>query len=280
MVAIAAAAAALLFVVVPRRWMATTALVLLACYFAAGSRPVESFTHQASVDAYNTIRSPRDWIDRAVGNKANVASLYWSGDQFRFWESEIFNRNVGPVYSIPGPYDGLPGLVHVSVDPSGLIRGTGRRPVTSRYVLTDVDTQVAGRIVAVQEDAGMVLHETSGPVIVRQRVDGLYPDRWSGSQVNYQRFGCEGGTAVATLRADPELHREPVPVTATVAGGEQRTIDVSPTAPTVFRVPLSSRRGLCGVTYTMPTVTPAEVSDSGDTRALGVRFRVDYEPPR
>jgi hypothetical protein len=279
-VAIAAAAAAILFVVVPRRWMATTALVVLACYFAAGSRPVESFTHQASFDAYNTIRSPRDWIDDAVGIKANVGSLYWSGDQFRFWESEIFNRNVGPVLSIPGPYDGLPGLVHVSVDPSGVIRGTDRRPVEARYVLTDVDTEVAGRIVAVQEDAGMVLRESSGPITVRQRVDGLYPDRWSGSQVNYQRFGCEGGTVVTTLMADPALHREPVPVTAMVAGGEQRTVQVSPTAPAVLRVPLRSQRRLCAVTYTMPTVIPAEVSDSGDPRALGVWFNFEYEPPQ
>ena len=111
---------------------------LLALYFAAAARPVEGFTHKASQDAFLTIRTTRDWIDQAVGNKADVASLYWSGDQFRFWEAEFFNRSVGPVYSVPGPYDGLPGMVDVSVDPSGLVRGSGAVPVTATYLLTDV----------------------------------------------------------------------------------------------------------------------------------------------
>ena len=278
-VAVAAMIAAVLFVVVPRRWVATVTIVLLAGYFAAASRPVESFTHQASVDAFNTIRSPRDWVDDAVGTKADVASLYWSGDQFRFWLGEFFNRSIGVPYSIPGPYDGLPGLVPVGVDGSGLIRDPARKPVTPAYVFTDVDTEVEGRVVAAQRDAAMVLYAIDGPITVRQRVDGLYPDRWSGGQVSYQRFGCEGGTVAARLTSEAALNREPVPVTAAVAGGSQYTTTVPPGGTTVFRVPLRSDRGLCAVTYTMPTVSPASVSDSGDVRELGVRFSVTYSPP-
>jgi Dolichyl-phosphate-mannose-protein mannosyltransferase len=278
-VALAAAVAAALFVVVPRRWLSTTSLALLACYFAAGSRPVESFTHQASVDAYNTIRSPRDWIDRSVGIKANVASLYWSGDQFRFWESEIFNRSVGPVWSIPGPYDGLPGIVHVSVDPDGLIRGTERAPVSSQYVLVDVDTEPVGRLVQTQEGAAMALYETDGRLIVRQRVDGLYTDRWSGSQVDYQRFDCRGGVVVAQLASDPDVHRGPIEVTAIHPDGRRRTVSVAPSTPTAFRVPLSARRGICSITFAIPAVSPKELYGEGDARALGVKFRISYLPP-
>ena len=278
-VAVAAIVGAVLFVVVPRRWVATVTFVVLAGYFAAASRPVESFTHQASVDAYNTIRSPRDWVDQAVGKKADVASLYWSGDQFRFWLGEFFNRSIGVPYSIPGPYDGLPGLVPVGVDGSGLIRDGAKETVTAAYVFTDVDTEVDGRIVAAQRDAAMVLYAIDGPITVRQHVDGLYPDRWSGGQVSYQRFGCKGGTVAARLTSEAALNREPVPVTAAVAGGSQYTTTVPPGGTTVFRVPLRSDRGLCAVTYTMPTVSPASVSDSGDPRELGVKFSVTYSPP-
>lgn len=277
-VAIAAMAAAALFVVVPRRWLAAVTIGLLACYFAPASRPVESFTHQASVDAFNTIRSPRDWVDRAVGIKADVASLYWAGDQFRFWEAEFFNRSIGTPYTIPGPYDGLPGLVHVGVDSSGRISREGAIPISARYVVTDVDTEVAGRLVATQDEAAMALYESGGGVVVQQRVDGLYPDRWSGPQVRYQRFACKGGTVVARLTSNPDLHTQPVPVTAAVDGGGRYTVDVGPTAPAVLRAPLRPERGVCAVTYTMPTLRPEQVSDSLDTRELGVQFSVAYEP--
>jgi hypothetical protein len=277
-IAVAAIAAATLFVVLPRRWLATATVALLACYFAAGSRPVESFTHQASVDAFNTIRSPRDWVDRAVGIKADVASLYWSGDQFRFWESEIFNRSIGPVWSIPGPYDGLPGLVHVSIDPSGLIRGTGGTPVDSQYVLVDVDTELAGKLVDTQPGAAMALYETRGRLVIRQRVDGLYPDRWSGSQVTYQRFACEGGTVLTHLTTDPNVHHEPIRVVAVNGAGQQGEATVNPGGQADLRTSLTPGERSCVVTYAVETVVPHELYGIGDARALGVKFRFVYEP--
>jgi hypothetical protein len=278
LVALAAIVAALLFVLVPRRWLARTTIGLLAVYFGAISRPVEGFTHQASLDAFITIGSPRDWVDRAVGAKADVASLYWAGDQFRFWEAEYFNRSVGRLYSLPGPYDGLPGLVDVGIDARGVIRdGAGVAP-RARYTLTDEDTELAGRVVA-DGEYGMVVYETSGPMVVRQRLDGLYPDRWSASQVYYQRFACTGGTAVARLESDPDVHRRAVTVTATVEGAAPRTANVQPSTPAVLRVPLRAKDGVCAVTYTVPTVTPAVEYGRGDVRPLGVKFRVAYEPP-
>jgi hypothetical protein len=278
-VAAAAIGGAVLFVLVPRRWLTTVTVVLLAGWFTIASRPVETFTHQASIDAYNTIRSPRDWVDDAAGTQADVASLYWSGDQFRFWESEIFNRSVGPVYSVPGPYDGLPGLTQVSAASSGLIEDTEGRPVASEYVLTDMDTEVEAPVVARQEEAGMNLYRTAGEVVVHQRVDGLSVDRWSGALVAFQRFDCTGGTVVAHLSIPADMNREPVVVTGSAAGAEPRTATVTPTTPAVLRVPLTPNDGVCAATYTAPTVVPAESMRSGDTRPLGVRFSFTFEPP-
>jgi hypothetical protein len=51
---------------------------------------------------------PRDWIDRAVGRDAEVATLWWGGPVLPFWELDFFNRSVGRAYSISGTYDTLP----------------------------------------------------------------------------------------------------------------------------------------------------------------------------
>jgi len=275
-VAVAAIVAAALFVVVPRRWLALLTMGAVAFYFAAASRPVEGFTHRASEDAFLTIGSPRDWIDRAVGTKTDVASLYWSGDQFRFWEAEFFNRSVGPLYSLPGPYDGLPGLVDISVDPGGLVRGPDGKPVSPRYTMTDIDTELAGTLVTSQ--LNMWLYETAGRLSVRQRVDGLYLDRWSGPQVSYQRFACKGGTVIAHMTSEPRLHPRPVVVTATADGGRRYTARVDPAGTGVLRVPLRRRGQVCTVTYTVPAVSPATVYGGGDQRLLGVQFEFTYAP--
>jgi hypothetical protein len=173
----------------------------------------------------------------------------------------------------------LPGITHVAVDSTGLVRGTGMRPVRAEYTLTDIDTVVAGTLVARRDRAGMVVYRTSGDLTVRQRVDGLYPDRWSGPQVVFQRFGCGGGIVNAQLRSDPVVHDEAVTVTASVTGGGAYTATVPPRMPTLMRVPLRSRGGACTVTYTVPTRTPALESASTDTRALGLKFAFSYEPP-
>jgi hypothetical protein len=277
-IAVAALAAALCFVFVPRRWLAPAVIGLLGLYFAAASRPVEGFTRQASVDAFNTIRTPRDWIDRAVGPKADVASLYWAGDQFRFWQAEYFNRSVGPLYSLPGPYDGLPGLVDVGVDEEGVIREADGSPVSARYVVTDLDTELDGRLVVAREPGAMALYEPDGRIVVLQHIDGLYADRWSGGQVLYTRFGCGGGAVDARLASVEGLRSEQVVVTA-VTGDRKFTAEVPADSETVLRVPLRPLDGICTVTYTIPTVTPAAISESGDPRALGVKFDFAYKAP-
>jgi hypothetical protein len=279
LVALAAITAAALIVVVPRRWLATVTIGLLGVYFAAASRPVEGFTHKASMDAFLTIRSPRDWIDRTVGMKADVASLFWAGDQFRFWEAEFFNRSVGPVYSVPGPYDGL-GQVHVSVDGSGLIRGRAGRPVRTRYLLTDASTDFGGRLVASRASVGMMLYEIGGPLVVRERVDGLYPDRWSASDVIYQRYGCRGGALDLRLEGQPAFHPRAPVVTVTQAG-VQRQVRIPRDArryPLTIR--LTPQRGVCQVHFKLPTGSAAIVTP-GDLRQLGLRFvSMRYVPPR
>jgi hypothetical protein len=267
LVAAGAIVGALLFTVVPRRFTPLFIGVLVV-YFAAASRPVETFTHKASVDAFMTIGSPRDWVDRAVGRDANVGSFYWAGDQFRFWETEFFNRSVGTVYSVPGPYDGL-GQVHVAVEPSGLVRGSGGVPVSSHYALTDIDTRLAGKLVAANP-VGMVLYEIGGRLIVRERIDGLYSDRWSGSQVYYTRFGCRGGTLVVRLTSQPPIHPRAVTMVVDQSGAQQRVRIPRAADARPVRIRLVPGR-TCVVGFRMPTGS-ATAATPDDLRELGLRF--------
>ena len=124
----------------------------------------------------------------------------------------------------------------------------------------------------------MTLYETAGRVVVRERVDGLYSDRWSVGGVNYQRFACEGGTVAAHLTSSVTVHRRPVTVTATADGKQYKAV-VGPNAPNVLRVPVRPERRVCFVTYTVPTVVPSMAYGTGDERGLGVQFSFVYEPP-
>jgi hypothetical protein len=279
LVALAAIGAAALFVVMPRRFTPLLIGVLLF-YFAAASRPVESFTHLASTDAFRTIGSPRDWIDRAVGPKANVASLYWDGDQVRFWENEFFNRSVGPVYSVPGAYDGLPGLEMVRLDQNGVMRDLDGKSIETEYLLTDVYSAFEGRRVAEDLTPGVALYEIHGTLVVRERVVGLFPDRWSGPAVDYERYDCRGGALVVRLTSQRPIHPRTIDLIVDQYGARRR-VPVPPDAKDrPLRIDLVPRGRSCRVHFRMPTGKAAIVTP-GDLRQLGLRFEsIRYVPPR
>ena len=51
----------------------------------------------------------RDWVDRAVAGRGEVAAL-WTGNTSRFsvWQNEFFSRRIGPVYWTRTPMSSLP----------------------------------------------------------------------------------------------------------------------------------------------------------------------------
>jgi hypothetical protein len=277
-VAAAAIGAAILFVLLPRL-RAPVLIGLLALYFAAASRPVEAFTHLASTDAFRTIGSPRNWIDRAVGSNANVASLYWDGDQVRFWEGEFFNRSVGRAYSVPGAYDGLPGLEMVRLAPNGVMRDLAGKPIEIKYLLTDDHSDLDGQLVA-KGPPGMALYKIGGELVVRSRIVGLYSDRWSGADVKYARFSCRGGTLDLSLTSNPIIHRRTVTLVID-QGTSSRRVLISPRARHhPVRIHLTPIGGRCSVHMQVPTRSATAVT-AADLRQLGLRFEsIRYMPPR
>jgi hypothetical protein len=266
--AIAMGAALLLL---PARWALALPAALLVLY-ALSLQAIETNPHggihHASVGAlYGGITRERDWVDRAVGRKADVAFV-WSGnrDKFTLWENEFFNRSVGDVYDLGAAAPGGLPATEVSIDPAtGILRGAGRHA----YVLTDTSVNLVGTPVVTDEPKQMALYLVAGPPRVRAQTAGIYADSWSGAEATYTTFGCRGGRLVVELQSDRNLHSGPVTVSA---GG--RSVHVPPDDSAVYlRVPLHPVGGHCVTRF---AISPTAVPGPTDTRALGVHFNAFY----
>jgi Dolichyl-phosphate-mannose-protein mannosyltransferase len=283
-VTLAALAGAIVWLALPRRF-AIVPLVLVAGYVIFIHRPITSFTRLASEASVTSgIGAPhKNWIDRAVGTNAQVTIVFYDVDQTRFWQNEFFNASVDRAISITGgPYDGLPQTLDQLRTPSGEIVAADGAPAAARYVLTNQAIVPVGTVVASDDQRGMFLYRTDGPLRIAARIDGVYPDKWSGATASYTRYGCEGGTVTATMLSDRDLHPQVQTIVATSGARELGRVSYRPElSARKLTVPLVPKNGLCAVTYTVtPTAVPAEVTNKPDTRALGVRFlSFAYKPP-
>jgi hypothetical protein len=268
----AAAAIGLLFLSISARYaLVLPAVVLL--WFGFATERIERFDHgfaRASVGAlYQGITAPRrDWVDAAVGRKADVAFIFSGKDSTHhpdtLWENEFFNRSIGPVYDLRQPSMG--GLPETKVTERGDgVLLAGGEPIRHAYVLSEETVPIAGAVVARDELKGIALRRTDGLVRIGYRVRGLYPnDTWSGKRVTYTRLRCTGGAVTVLLRRDPKLTSKPQTVRAE---GRSATFDSNGEA--TLTVPLEPRDGTCRAVF---TVNPTAVPGPADPRVLGVHF--------
>jgi glycosyltransferase involved in cell wall biosynthesis len=285
-VVVAAAALGLVFLTVsPRYALVLPALVLV--WFAFATERIERFDHgfpKASVGALfqGMTTSRRDWIDAAVGRDASVAFVYSGKDPtlqpLPLWENEFFNRGVGPVYYLKQQsMGGLP-ETQVTQASDGVLVLPNDAPVRSKYVLTDRSVPLAGKVIGIDEVRGMVLRRTpDGLVAIASRVNGVYPDGWSGRHVTYTRLRCRGGSVTAVIASDSKLFSRPQSVSA-----HGRTVTFDPGDVGRLTVPLKPRDGVCRVTFTVsPTAVPVLAEPgSTDARRLGARFvEFSYRAP-
>lgn len=285
-----AAGLAALFLAAPGRVALALPLAVLA-YYAACFHPVWAGPHglkQASAGAlFQGIRGvPRDWIDEAVPEGAEV-SVLWTGraDRFTVNQNEFFNRAVGDVFYTSRPTPGGIGETPVRVDPrSGTLRLPDGRPLVAEYLLADGSLTPDGRVVARDDPLGTTLWRIGGEVVSTTTVRGLYPnDTWSGAEVVWTRRRCRGGELRVSLSSDPSLFRAPQTVAAFVHGREAARLRLAPAGRAVLRVPLPDGEETCLVRFRVrPTAVPAQVLDgSADGRVLGAHFNgFDYRPVR
>ena len=278
LVAVAAAIVlACAFLLVPARWAYALPVIVLV-WFVFLTERIENFDHgfpKASIGArYQGIKLPhRDWIDRLVGRDANVAFVWANEDknaQFRLWENEFFNRSVGHVYDLHGPSPGTLPETPLSQSADGTLLAHGD-PIAARYVLAFHSVPLAGRVVAEDTGAGMVLRQLDGPLRIAYRITGLYPnDTWSGPQVTYTRLQCRGGRVAVDLVGDATLFTGRQTVSA-----EGRSVSLESSQTATLTVPMRPRAdGSCRVVFNVaPTAIPAVVlKGSSDARVLGAHF--------
>ena len=267
-------AAAALFALLPRRY-ALLLPALVAVYFVLTAIVVESGRHgihKATVGSLwaGTHMPHRNWIDRAVGSNAQVVVL-WTKTMptpYPVYENEFFSRSVRTVYDVDGahPPDPLPEITATKAAGGVLVTAPGR-PVRAQYVLSDVE--VGGKRVET-DPVGVALYRVNGPVVILNRVTGLYPnDTWSGKSVTYRRLECDGGTLAVRLQGDAGLFETPQTVVATEHGAPVGRTLIPVTGITTMTVPLVPRDGACTVRF---TVGRTAVPGPQDHRHLGAHF--------
>ena len=285
LVTVCSLGAAVLYVVLPRRVALLPAALVLG-WFILLAVPLE---HQIAGTSSGVLQQGlsqrREWIDEAVGGKSQVAVL-WTGNPnpMTVLQNEFFNRSVHPVYDL----DGAPSVNSLlpqraaSVDPeTGVLRGDDGRPVLAQYALADTSTEVDGSELR-RDPVGIVLYRVGGNVRLLARTSGIYPDAWTGPEAIYTRWRCHGGTLLVTVASDPALAKKPQTVVVEAAEKVVKRARVAPDgAERTLLVPLPARDDRCIAHIRVsPTVVPAQVLGTPDTRELGVRVtRLEYEPP-
>ncbi len=266
--------AAALLVLIPQKkgFFLAGAVIML---FLATNYAVNVKTDKASAGAVKQgVDGPRDWIDAALGSNAQVTVLYSGGlEPLRVWENEFFNRSIGGVLAMGVPIpDGLPQLV-VNPDGSGQIVNLDGAQVTARYVLVHDSTVVAGTTIANDPGAHLSVVQAEQPLRLRQVTLGVYDDGWTGGDVTFRVFECEGGVVRTTVRLDGFLHKAPVMVTPKIRDQLQLPVMVPIDGTSVaISVPVTpTADGMCEAHFLIdPLAVPQETDGSSDTRALGV----------
>jgi hypothetical protein len=285
LLALGAAGAALVFVLVPRRLAGVTvgavAIFLgLSAWVVAGT-----LRDQAHATGLETRTEHADWIDDAIGSKADAPFVFTAdlmANGTPLWLTEFWNRSVGEVYGLDSADPTGTPVVPTTLDSRGRLVGTpGGRPLAPRYVVAQPALAVDGEKVAAE--GRLVLYRVRPPLRVKSRVDGVYTDGWSGANATYTNFTNQPGTvrvdvgragwggpdAPGLVTIDVERIDSGRRVSSArwvVHSGAQRTFRLR-TPATPFRVKVGVQ----------PTFSPSSYGFP-DTRQLGAQLGFAFEP--
>lgn len=159
-----------------RSGMVALAVVLFGFYVVGTAARFQLQQDARSVSRLVDSRGA-DWIDRAVGPRADVAALWWSevGVSRRpqvyreraIWQSEYFNRSVRRVLYLGAPLrDNLPASrLRYDVPSRTLLRADGSE-LRAVFVLVDEDVELEGRLVSRNTETELALYRVGGVVRV------------------------------------------------------------------------------------------------------------------
>jgi hypothetical protein len=287
-----ALAAGIAFAAVPRRIAGPLAIAGVGAFLIGSSYSVFGAVQDfaRALDGVTGAGTNRSWIDDAVPAGRQVAFLFGgaadpSAESKILWETEFWNRRLSSVYYL-GQGETAAALPYVpaTVDPASGRIATGSS-TTPSYVVAPTSLELAGRRIAAT--SSLALYEVPSSWRLGGTVDGIYPDRWMGSDAAITRYTAAGkrirvtlsrtawgGTDVpGSVRLDvrrltsdgngaPSLSKPTAVRTWTIHSGAQKTFTLPAPAPP-YRIEL----------HIAPTFSPSQFGQP-DTRQLGAQVFV------
>jgi hypothetical protein len=290
----AAFAAALTFAVVPRRAGALLLPAMVGVYFVLGSYSVfggiRDLSRQVAATAAPT---DQDWVDDKLGAQGRAAFLLTGADPSAaatvLWQTEFWNRDVGPMITLVDEPAGLPELR------TGIDRVSGRLtlPPLARsptHVIAPTGVDLAGNVV--ERRGRLSLYHVDKPLRLRSATDGIFADGWTATEAVYSRYVGQGGKVEVSVSREswggPDKPSTVVieigPQVAGPAGGgaigrvtARRTWVVHSSRHRVFDLPAPRAPFRVSVMIDR-TFSPADYGFA-DTRQLGAQVTFRFFPP-
>jgi hypothetical protein len=192
-------AAALLFLVVPRALARILLPAAVACFLVLMSynvsREIQDYARSIKAITYG---DNGNWVDDKIGEGSEAVYLLGggadAGEEFsRLFQTEFWNRSLGPVYRVGGSQPtGLYEIAAAVDDSTGLMLGPDGEPIRSPYVVAAAPGfELNGRLVA--ENSRVALFRVPGRVGLAATRTGVYGDGWMGPSASYTRFATPGG---------------------------------------------------------------------------------------
>ncbi|MEX0817399.1 MAG: hypothetical protein WD027_08125 [Gaiellales bacterium] len=202
-----AALLAAAFVALPKRMLP----LILAPAVAGGLLSMSVVTyqrltlHSELVRGVPVVGDEVSWVDRALGRDARVGFLFTSSvDPQALWQTEFWNRSIGPVFNLGIREPGHLPETFTSIDPGtgelvpfpGLPTAAGS--ADADYILTPRNHSVRGTIAA--QRGPWTVYLVDPPLRLAETTDGIGSDGWMGADASYTNFAETDGAGRVGVR--------------------------------------------------------------------------------
>ena len=290
--------AGLLFAVLPRRFAVLVVPAAVIGFLLVSSVATFRSVRFQAVGVRGTAGlADKAWIDHAIGTEPRAAFLYTPeiANPHTLWQTEFWNRAVGPIYQVQTDAPANPGsAATVDLRTGRVLVADPRGRFPPEYAVADADAQVVGDVVA--RDGALALTRVSPPLRLVARTEGVHGDGWMGAEASYNYYAANEVTRPRTLRITlsrarwlgpdkpgdvrirvgrinprsagaPELMGRTAERTWVIHSGDARTF--------VFSAPPPPFRAEVRIS---PTFSPAEYG-LPDARQLGAQVSFETQPP-
>lgn len=284
-----AVVAGILFAVAPKRMAlpvlggAVIGFLLLSSLAVLGMARRQSFGTRAVAAAADP-----EWVDHAVGYDAKVGYVNTQTleNPHILWQTEFWNRSVGPVMNVGAPQATLGDTTTLDQANGRLtpVDASSQRDTVVKYVVADANLNIAGRLLG--ETPKLKLWQIQSPLRIATYPQGIDADGWTSSSAGVTEYAAPGDRpGRIAVKLDRSLGPAATPATVTVTLGPfvlgpngeqsmsrvtaQKTVTVTTEHPVIVRLPTPKPPYRVNMNVT-PTFDAALLGQ-GDTRQLGAR---------